>query len=94
MLKPLSDRIVISTASTEQVSAGGIVLPDTAKEKPLQGKVVAVGEGAQMSSGKIIPVNVKVGDTVVYGKYAGTEVKVDGEDYVIVRADDILAVIE
>ena len=94
MLNPLGDRIIITAASAEKMTAGGIVLPDTAKEKPLQGTVVAVGEGVQLNSGKIIAPDVKVGDVVVYGKYAGTEVKVDGVDYVIVRSDDVLAVLE
>lgn len=94
MLKPLNDRIIVKPADAEKLSAGGIVLPDTAKEKPLQGEVIAVGEGIQLDSGKIIPVDVKVGDNIIYGKYAGTEVKIDGEDYVIVRVDDILAIIE
>lgn len=93
MLKPLGDRIIVEALSAESVTAGGIVLPDSAKEKPLEGKVIAVGPGAQCDTGKIRPMDVKVGEKIIYGKYAGTEVKVGGEEYIILRQDDVLAII-
>lgn len=91
-LKPLHDRIVVEAAAKEEKSAGGIILPDSAQEKPQRGTVLAVGPGKRLESGQLAPVDVKVGDVVLYGKYGGTEVSVDGHDYVILRADDILAV--
>lgn len=93
MLKPLGDRIIAKALSAESVTPGGIVLPDSAKEKPLEGEVIAVGPGAQLDSGKIRPMDVKVGDKIIYGKYGGTEVKVGGEEYIILRQDDVLAII-
>ena len=93
-IQPLHDRIILEAAQKEERSAGGIILPDTAQEKPQRGKVLAVGPGKRLDSGQLAPVDVKVGDTVLYGKYGGTEVKVDGSDYVILRAEDILAVLE
>ena len=93
MLKPLGDRIVGKAVSAEEMTAGGIVLPDSAKEKPQEADVIAVGPGMQLSSGKTAPVDVKVGDRVLYGKYAGTEVKVGAEEYVILRQDDVLAIL-
>ncbi len=93
-LKPLDDRIVVKQCDAEQVTAGGIVLPDSAKEKPQRGKVVATGPGKLLDSGKRGTLGVKVGDEVFYGKYAGTEVKVSGEELVILRESDILAIIE
>lgn len=92
-LQPLHDRIIVEPATAEETTAGGIILPDTAKEKPQRGTVLAVGPGKTLDSGEIAPVDVKVGETVLYGKYSGTEVKVAGEDYVILRADDVLAVV-
>ena len=92
-IQPLHDRIIIEAAAKEEKSAGGIILPDTAQEKPQRGKVLAVGPGKRLDSGAIAPVDVKVNDTVLYGKYSGTEVKVDGNDYIILRAEDILAVL-
>jgi chaperonin GroES len=92
-LQPLHDRIVVEPAAQEETSAGGIILPDTAKEKPLKGTVLAVGPGKTLDSGKVAKVDVKTGDTVLYGKYSGTEVTVGGTDYVILRADDVLAVL-
>ncbi len=92
-LQPLHDRIVVEAAEFEEKSAGGIILPDSAKEKPLRGTVLAVGPGKTLDSGKTAPVDVKVGDTVLYGKYSGTEVTVDNKDYIILRADDVLAVL-
>ena len=93
-LKPLHDRIIVEAAAKEEKSAGGIILPDTAQEKPLKGNVLAVGPGKRLDSGTLAPMDVKTGDTVIYGKYSGTEVTVDGSDYVILRAEDILAVVE
>ncbi|MBV9851775.1 MAG: co-chaperone GroES [Armatimonadetes bacterium] len=93
MLKPLGDRIVVKALEAEQMSAGGIVLPDTAKEKPQQGEVLAVGPGKTLDNGKISTVDVKVGDKVVYSKYGGTEIKVGGEEVIILRADDVLGVL-
>ena len=93
MLKPLGDRIVVKALEAEQQSAGGIILPDTAKEKPQQGEVLAVGPGKTLDSGKLSTVDVKVGDKVVYSKYGGTEIKVGGEDVIILRADDVLGVL-
>ena len=91
-LQPLHDRIVVEPAAHEEVSAGGIILPDSAKEKPMRGTVIAVGPGKTLDSGKTSPVDVKVGDVVLYGKYSGTEVTVSGEDYVILRNDDVLGI--
>lgn len=92
-LQPLHDRIVVEAAALEEKTAGGILLPDSAKEKPLKGTVLAVGPGKTLDSGKVAPVDVKVGDTVLYGKYSGTEVTVDAKDYIILRAEDVLAVL-
>lgn len=94
MLKPLGDKIIVKYTRTEEVTKGGIVLPDTAKERPQQAEIVAVGPGRLLDSGKTVEMDVKAGDTVYFAKYAGTEVKVDGEDYMILRQDDILAVLE
>lgn len=94
MLKPLGDRIICKAVSAEETTAGGIVLPDTAKEKPQEGEVIAVGPGNQLESGEIAPMDVKVGDKVIYGKYAGTEVKVGAEEYIILRQEDVLAILE
>ncbi|MBN9500894.1 MAG: co-chaperone GroES [Armatimonadetes bacterium 55-13] len=93
-LQPLHDRIVVEAAAKEEKTAGGIILPDTAQEKPLKGTVIATGPGKRLDSGKLAPIGVNVGDVVLYGKYSGTEVSVDGKDYIILRADDILAVLE
>jgi chaperonin GroES len=90
-LKPLADRVVVKPIERETVSKGGIVLPDTAKEKPQEGKVVAVGEGRLSDDGKRLPMDVKVGDIVIYAKYGGTEIKVNDEELVILRESDILA---
>lgn len=93
-ITPLHDRIVVEAAAREEKTASGIFLPDNSQEKPQRGKVLAVGPGKRLDSGQLAPVDVKAGDTVLYGKYSGTEVTVDGEDYIILRADDVLAVIE
>ncbi len=93
-LIPLADRLLVERLEVEEKTAGGIVLPDTAKEKPIQGRVVAVGEGRRNDEGNVIPLQVKEGDTILFGKYAGTEVKIDGEEYLIMREDDVLAILE
>ena len=93
-LRPMQDRIIVKRVEEESKTAGGIYIPDTAKEKPQQGEVVAVGKGKVTEDGKVLPLDVKVGDKVLFGKYAGTEVKLDGQDYLIMREDDILGVIE
>ncbi len=94
-LKPLADRVVIQPLEQEEITAGGIVLPETAKEKPQKGKSVAVGAGKKDDAGKLIPMDVKVGDVVLYAKYAGTEVKLEGDTKVLVlRESDILAIVE
>lgn len=94
MLKPLGDRIVIELVETEEKTASGIVLPDTAKEKPQEGKVVAVGTGRVLDSGERVALEVNVGDRIIFSKYAGTEVKYDGKEYLVLRESDILAVVE
>lgn len=91
MIKPLADRIVVKPAEAEQKTSSGLFIPDNAKEKPMQGKVVAVGPGRKNDKGEIVPMEVKVGDVVLYGKYSGTEVTVDGENYLIVKEPDVIA---
>ncbi len=93
-LKPLHDRVILKRLEEKEVVKGGIIIPDTAKEKPQQCEVIAVGDGKLLENGEKIPLNVKVGDKVLIGKYAGTEVKIDDEELVIVREDEILAIIE
>ena len=93
-IRPLHDRILVEPLDAEEKTAGGIIIPDTAKEKPMEGKIVAVGNGYKNDEGKITPLDVKKGETVLYGKFAGTEVRVDGKDLLIVKETDILAVIE
>ena len=92
-LKPLADRVVIIPAPAETVTKGGIIIPDTAKEKPQRGEVVAVGDGKTSDQGMLIKPTVKVGDTVLYGKYSGTEVTIEGTDYLIMRESDIFAIV-
>lgn len=92
-MKPLADRVVIKPSEAEEKSRGGIILPDTAKEKPVVGEVVAVGPGKLSDEGKIVPMELKVGDKVLYGKYSGTEVTVEGEEYLIMREADIFAIV-
>ena len=94
VLKPLEDRIVVQPQEAEQVTASGLVIPDTAKEKPQEGKVLAVGPGRFDDKGARVPVDVKVGDVVLYSKYGGTEVKYSGEEYLVLSARDVLAIIE
>ncbi len=90
-LKPLEDRVIVKTVESQDVTASGIVLPDTAQEKPQRGKIIAVGDGRVDENGKRIPLDVKKGDEVIYSKYGGTEVKVEGQDLLIMKASDILA---
>ena len=93
-IRPLHDRVVVRRLEEERTSAGGIVIPDTATEKPSQGEVVSVGNGKIMDNGDVRPLDVKPGDKVLFGKYSGTEVKVDGEQLLVMREDDIMAVVE
>ena len=91
--KPLGDRVAIETLSSEEKTSGGIIIPDTAKEKPLQGKVIAVGDGTRDQNGNVIPLTVKTGDIVIYGKYSTTEVKIDGKEIVVVKESDLMGII-
>jgi len=93
-IRPLHDRVVVRRTEEERKSPGGIVIPDTATEKPIRGKVVAVGKGKILENGDIRPLDLKVNDEVLFGKYSGTEVKVDGEDLLVMREDDVMAVVE
>jgi chaperonin GroES len=93
-LRPLHDRVIIKRLEAETKSAGGIVIPDAAAEKPIKGEVVAVGTGKILDDGKVRPMAVKAGDTVLFGKYSGTEVKVDGEELLVMREEDLVAIVE
>ncbi len=93
-IRPLQDRILVKRIEEEETTEGGIIIPDTAKEKPIEGKVVAVGKGKVSEDGKVRPLDVKKGDRILFGKYAGTEVKIEGEEHLIMREDDVLGVIE
>lgn len=93
-VKPLHDRIIVKRLDEEETTAGGIIIPDTAKEKPQEGMVVAVGSGRRDDDGKVIALDVKAGDKVLFGKYSGTEIELDGEEHLIMREDDILGIIE
>lgn len=93
-IRPLHDRVIVKRLEEERTSPGGIVIPDTAAEKPIQGKVVAVGKGKILENGEVRPMDVKVGDKILFGKYSGTEVKVDGEELLVMREEDVMAVIE
>ena len=93
-IRPLHDRVIIKRLDEDKTSPGGIIIPDTAAEKPVQGKVVAVGKGKILEDGQVRPLDVKVGDKILFGKYSGTEVKVDGEDLVVMREEDVMAIIE
>ncbi len=93
-IRPLQDRVIVQRMDEEETTKGGIIIPDTAKEKPQEGKVIAVGKGKVGDNGKVTPLDVKAGNKILFGKYAGTEVKIEGEDYIIMREDDILGVIE
>ena len=92
--RPLHDRVVVKRIDAEAKSAGGIIIPDTAQEKPQQGEVIAVGPGGRDDHGKLIPIDVKAGDTILFGKWSGTEVKIDGVDYLIMKESDIMGVVE
>ena len=93
-IRPLHDRVIVKRLDEEKTSAGGIIIPDTAAEKPIQGKVVAVGKGKILENGEVRPLDVKVGDHILFGKYSGTEVKVDGDELLVMREEDVMAVIE
>jgi chaperonin GroES len=93
-IRPLQDRVIVERLAEEEKTKGGIIIPDTAKEKPMEGKVIAAGKGRVAEDGKLIKLDVKAGDKVLFSKYAGTEVKIDGKEYLIMREDDILGVIE
>ena len=93
-IRPLQDRVIIKRIQEEEKSKGGIIIPDTAKEKPQEGKVIAVGKGKVNEDGKVTPLDVKVNDRVLFGKYSGTEINIDGEEHLIMREEDILGVIE
>src|SRR5512136_1291975 len=93
-IKPLQDRIVIKRIEEEEKTKGGIIIPDSAKEKPQEGRVVAVGDGKTLDSGQKAPLTVKPGDKILFGKYSGTEIKIDGEEHLIMREDDVLAIVQ
>ena len=93
-IRPLHDRLIVKRLEEEEKTKGGIIIPDTAKEKPIEGKVIAVGQGRMNKDGKKIPMDVKKGDRILFAKYAGTEVKIDGEEHLMMREDDVLAIIE
>jgi chaperonin GroES len=91
--KPLHDRVLVEREESDEKSAGGIIIPDTAKEKPMQGKIIAVGSGSKDEQGKVTPLDVKAGDTVLFGKWSGTEIKLDGTDYIIMKESDIMGIV-
>ena len=93
-IRPLQDRVIVKRIAEEEKTKGGIIIPDTAKEKPQEGKVVAAGKGKVNEDGKVVPLDVKVGDKILFGKYSGTEIKIDGEEHLIMREEDILGVVE
>jgi len=93
-IRPLHDRVVVKRIEEKETVQGGIIIPDTAKEKPQEGEVVAVGQGKRMEDGKLIPLDVKAGDRILFGKYSGSEIKLEGEEFLIIREDEILGVIE
>ncbi len=92
--RPLHDRVVVRRLESEERTTGGIIIPDTAKEKPQEGEIIAVGPGARDESGKIVPLDVKKGDRILFGKWSGTEVKIDGEEYLIMKESDIMGIVE
>ena len=92
--RPLHDRVVVRRVESEEKTAGGIIIPDTAKEKPQEGEVIAVGPGARDEAGKLVPLDVKAGDRILFGKWSGTEVKIDGQDYLIMKESDVMGIIE
>jgi chaperonin GroES len=93
-IRPLHDRVIVQRLEEGEQKVGGIIIPDTAKEKPQQGKVVAAGKGKAKDDGKVLPLDVKAGDTILFGKYSGQDIKIDGEEYLIMREDEVLAVLE
>ncbi len=93
-LRPLHDRVLVEPLDAEEKTAGGIIIPDTAKEKPMEGKIVSVGNGARAEDGTVTPLDVKAGDRILYGKWSGTEVKIDGQDLLIMKESDIMGIIE
>jgi len=93
-IRPLQDRVIVRRIAEEEKTKGGIIIPDTAKEKPQEGKVVAIGKGKVNDDGKLIPLQVKVGEKILFGKYSGSEIKIDGEEHLIMREEDILGVVE
>jgi chaperonin GroES len=93
-VRPLHDRIIVQRLEESEQRVGGIIIPDTAKEKPQQGKVVAAGKGKAKDDGKVLPLDVKAGDTILFGKYSGQDIKIDGDEYLIMREDEVLAVLE
>ena len=93
-IRPLQDRVIVKRLEEEEKTKGGIIIPDTAKEKPQEGKIVAVGKGKVTEDGKVIPLDVKAGDKILFGKYSGTEIKIEGEEHLIMREEDILGIIE
>ena len=93
-IRPLQDRLIVKRLEEEEKTKGGIIIPDAAKEKPMQGEVIAVGKGKVADDGKVMPLDVKAGDRILFGKYAGTEIKLDGVEYLIMREDDVLGVLE
>lgn len=93
-VRPLQDRVLVKRVKEEEKTKGGIIIPDTAKEKPIEGEVIAVGNGKSLDDGKVRPLDIKKGDRILFGKYSGTEIKIEGEEHLILREDDILGVIE
>jgi len=93
-IRPLYDRIVVKRIEEQEVRQGSIIIPDTAKEKPQEGEVVAVGQGKRLEDGKIVPLDVKAGDRILFGKYSGSEIRIEGEEYVIMREDEVLGILE
>ena len=91
--RPLHDRVVVRRLTAEEKTSGGIIIPDTAKEKPMEGEIVAVGPGARNEQGQLVPLDVKAGDKILFGKYSGTEIKIDGEEFLMMREEDILGVL-
>lgn len=93
-IRPLGDRVIVKPSEKEDVKRGGIIIPDTAKEKPQEGEIIAVGPGKRTEDGKLLPMDVKVNDKILYGKYSGTEIKIDDKEYLIMHQDDILGIVE
>ncbi|MBW1680899.1 MAG: co-chaperone GroES [Deltaproteobacteria bacterium] len=93
-VRPLHDRVIVKRIEEEETTKGGIIIPDTAKEKPVEGEIIAVGKGKVLEDGKTLPLEVKEGDRILFGKYAGTEIKIEGEEYLIMREDDVIAIVE